>query len=227
MRYVSLFSGIEAASVAWAHMDWEPVAFAEIEPFPCDVLKERFPDVPNLGDVTKIDWGDFIARYGAVDLVVGGSPCQSFSVAGNRGGLDGESGLMWEYVRAVRELRPRWLLWENVPGALSSRTRDAAKGDDYWCLLSALDELGYGLAWRVLDAQFFGVAQRRRRVFLVGCLGDPQRASEVLFEREILRWDHPSSKQKRKELAGTAGSGAQSCHTLLVRCGKDGGGREL
>ena len=89
MRYVSLFSGIEAASVAWELLVWEPVAFAEIEPFPCAVLKRHFPDVPNLGDVTKIDWGDFIARYGAVDLVVGGSPCQSFSVAGNRGGWTG------------------------------------------------------------------------------------------------------------------------------------------
>lgn len=89
MRYVSLFSGIEAASVAWAHMDWEPVAFAEIEPFPCAVLAERFPDVPNLGDVTKVDWRDVIDRCGAVDLVVGGSPCQSFSIAGNRGGWTG------------------------------------------------------------------------------------------------------------------------------------------
>lgn len=132
---------------------------------------------------------------------------------------------MWEYVRAVQELGPRWLLWENVPGALSSRTRDAAKGDDFRCLLSALDDLGYGLAWRVLDAQFFGVAQRRRRVFLVGCLGDPGSAAEVLLEQENLRWDHPSSREKRQELAAAAGIGAPGCHTLLVRCGKDGGGK--
>lgn len=89
MRYVSLFSGIEAATVAWEHLGWEPVAFAEIEPFPCAVLAYSFPDVTNLGDVTKIDWGDFIAKYGAVDIVVGGSPCQSFSIAGNRGGWTG------------------------------------------------------------------------------------------------------------------------------------------
>jgi DNA (cytosine-5)-methyltransferase 1 len=202
MRYVSLFSGIEAASVAWHPLGWEPVAFSEIDPFPSAVLAERFPDVPNLGDITKVDW----RRYaGAVDLVCGGSPCQSFSIAGKREGLSGASGLMWEYVRAVREIRPRWLVWENVPGALSS-----GKGEDFRCLLRSLDELGYGLAWRVLDAQFFGVAQRRRRLFLVGCLGDPERAAEILFERESLRWDHPKSRDKRQELSRAAGAGAGS-----------------
>ena len=220
MRYVSLFSGIEAASVAWDHLGWQPVAFAEVEPFPCAVLKRHFPDVPNLGDVTKIDWGDFIDRCGAVDLVVGGSPCQSFSIAGNREGLAGESGLMYEYIRAVRELMPRYFIWENVPGALSSEG-----GTAFGQLIGAMDELGYGLAWRVLDAQFFGVAQRRRRVFLVGCLGDPERACEVLFEPESLRWDHPSSRDKRQELAADAPSGAAPSYTALVRCGKAGGAR--
>lgn len=210
MRYVSLFSGIEAASAAWGPLGWEPVSFSEIDPFPSAVLAHRFPGVPNLGDITKIDW----SKHGecvSADLVVGGSPCQSFSIAGTRTGLDGASGLMWEYVRAVRELRPRWVVWENVPGALSS-----SDGRDFGCLLGALDDLGYGLAWRVLDAQFFGVAQRRRRLFLVGSLGD-QRASEVLFESESLRWDHPSSRAKRQALAGPA----------QVRTGGagDGGGR--
>ena len=197
MRYVSLFSGIEAASVAWGPLGWVPVSFSEIDPFSSAVLARRFPGVPNLGDITKIDW----SKHGecvSADLVVGGSPCQSFSVAGTRTGLDGASGLMWEYVRAVRELRPRWLVWENVPGALSS-----SGGRDFGCLLGALDDLGYGLAWRVLDAQFFGVAQRRRRLFLVGSLGD-QRAAEVLFEPEGLRWDHPSIREKRQILAGPA-----------------------
>lgn len=197
MRYVSLFSGIEAASVAWGPLGWEPVSFSEIDPFPSAVLARRFPGVPNLGDITKIDW----SKHGecvSADLVVGGSPCQSFSIAGTRTGLDGASGLMREYVRAVRELRPRWVVWENVPGALSS-----SDGRDFGCLLGALDDLGYGLAWRVLDAQFFGVAQRRRRLFLVGSLGD-QRASEVLFESESLRWDHPSSRAKRQALTGPA-----------------------
>ena len=167
MRYVSLFSGIEAATVAWEGLGFQPLAFSEIDAFPSAVLAERFPGVPNLGDITKVDWGDFLAEHGHPDVVVGGSPCQSFSVAGNRTGLAGASGLMWEYVRAVRELRPRWLVWENVPGALSS-----TGGDDFGCLLRSLDELGYGLAWTVLDAQYFGVAQRRRRLFVVGSLGD-------------------------------------------------------
>lgn len=202
MRYVSLFSGIEAASVAWAPLGWEPIAFSEIEPFPCAVLKERFPDVPNLGDITKIEWRRFARKYGKPDLVVGGSPCQSFSVAGNREGLDGASGLMWEYVRAVRELKPGWVVWENVPGALSS-----THGEDFRCLLRELDALGYGLAWRVLDAQFFGVAQRRERLFLVGSLGTT-RACEVFFEPDCLRWDPPSSREKRQELAAGAGGGA-------------------
>ena len=204
MRFVSLFSGIEAASVAWMPLGWEAVAFAEIEPFPCAVLAQRFPDVPNLGDVTKIDWSDFLARYGAVDLVCGGSPCQSFSIAGGRESLDGESRLMFEYIRAVRELRPRWFVWENVPGVLN--TRDDAFG----CLLDQMDESGYSTAWRMLDAQFFGVAQRRARVWAVGASRDAfgdlaaGRAAAVLFERESVRGNTQSSKQKRQELARAA-----------------------
>lgn len=124
--------------------------------------------------------------------------CQSFSVAGKREGLAGASGLMFEYIRAVRELRPRWLVWENVPGAFTSE-----RGEAYRQLLSEMDALGYGLAWRVLDAQFFGVAQRRERVFLVGSLGT-MRCAEVLFERESLSWNHQSSRQKRQALTEEA-----------------------
>ena len=205
MRYVSIFSGIEAASVAWASLGWEPICFSEIEPFPCAVLRERFPGVPNLDDITQIDWKGVRQANGPVDLVVGGSPCQSFSIAGDRTGLDGTSGLMWEYVRCVRELMPRWLLWENVPGALSS-----GHGEDFRCLLEALDALGYGLAWRVLDAQFFGLAQRRERVFLVGRLGDVEGPCEVLLEPESLSWDTPTSREKRQELAAGVGGGAEA-----------------
>lgn len=196
MRYISLFSGIEAASVAWEPLGWVPVCFAELDPFPCAVLEHRYPDVPNVGDVTKVNWKKFKSKC---DVVVGGSPCQSFSVAGKREGLSGESGLMFEYIRAVREVRPRWFLWENVPGALSSEG-----GEAFRQLLSEMDKLGYGLAWRVLDAQFFGVAQRRRRVFLVGRLGACPPV-EVLFEPEGMRGDHPSSREKRQELAEAAG----------------------
>lgn len=172
MRYMSLFSGIEAATVAAEGLGWEPVCFAEIDPFPSAVLKEHYPDVPNVGDVSKVDWRKY---KGKCDLIVGGSPCQSFSIAGKREGLNGASGLMWEYVRAICEICPQWIVWENVPGALSS-----SGGDDFRCLLSSLDELGYGLAWRIFDAQFFGVPQRRRRVFLVGHFGErppPQKYS--------------------------------------------------
>lgn len=199
---MSVFSGIEAASCAWDGMGWEPAAFAEVDPFACAVLAHRFPEVPNLGDVKQIDW----RRYrGKVDLVVGGSPCQSFSVAGKREGLKGESGLMFEFVRCVREVRPRWVLWENVPGALSSEG-----GEAFGCLLRELaDGGGYGLAWRVLDAQFFGVAQRRRRLFLVGRAGDGFReACGVLFEPDCLSGDSAASRAKRQELAADARRGS-------------------
>ncbi len=199
MRYLSLFSGIEAASVACNGMGWEAMAFAEIDPFPSAVLAKRFPGVPNLRDVTKVNWRSFVKNCGRPDLVVGGSPCQSFSIAGTRTGLEGASGLMWEYVRAVREVRPEWVLWENVPGALSS-----SNGEDFRCLLEAMDALGYGLAWRVLDAQFFGLAQRRERVFLVGRLGS-RPPVEVLFEPKSVLWDSKPSREKRKELAAKAG----------------------
>lgn len=202
MKYISLFSGIEAATVAWEPLGLEPVAFCEIDAFPSAVLAHRFPEVPNLGDITKVDWREY---HGSIDVVVGGSPCQSFSIAGNREGLAGESGLMFEYIRAVREIMPRYFVWENVPGALSSE-----KGEAFGQLLSEMDALGYGLAWRVLDAQFFGVAQRRERVFLVGCIGDPERAAEILFERESLRWDSPSSREKRKSLASAVERGVGS-----------------
>lgn len=204
MRYYSIFSGIEAASVAWGPLGWEPLLFSEIEEFPSAVLKARFPSVPNLGDITKINWKEAVRDFGRPDIVVGGSPCQSFSIAGNRTGLDGASGLMWEYVRCVREVRPRWFVWENVPGALSS-----AHGEDFGCLLRSMDELGYGLAWSILDAQFAGVPQRRRRVFLVGSLGD-RRSAEVLFEPESLSWDTQSSREKRQELAAGAGGRAEA-----------------
>lgn len=203
IRYISLFSGIEAASCAWEPLGWEPVAFSEIEPFPCAVLAERFPEVPNLGDITEIDWKEVLEKYGEVDLIVGGSPCQSFSVAGKREGLSGESRLMFEYIRAVQEVRPRWFVWENVPGALTSEG-----GAAFGQLLREMDGLGYGVAWRVLDSRFFGVPQRRRRVFAVGRLGDIEGPCQVLFEPEMLRWDAPSGNKRWEELSAHARGGA-------------------
>lgn len=203
LKYVSLFSGIEAASAAWQPLGWQALAFSEIDPFPSAVLKERFPNVPNLGDITKINWTEFKEQHGIsndrpLDLTVGGSPCQSFSVAGNREGLEGESRLMFEYIRAVRELVPTWLVWENVPGALNSDG-----GRAFHQLLSELADLGYGLAWRVLDAQFFGVAQRRRRVFLIGHLRDHGRPFKVLFNGESVSGDFTTGARERERLTAS------------------------
>lgn len=204
MRFISLFSGIEAASVAWIPLGWTPVAFCEIDPFACAVLRHHYPSVPNLGDITQVDWS---VLRGKADVVVGGSPCQSFSIAGKREGLQGQSGLMYEYIRAVREIRPSWFVWENVPGALT-----VERGEAFRQFLSEMDDLGYGMAWRILDSQFFGVAQRRRRLYAIGHLGD-MRAGEVLFESESMCGDHPSSKQKREALAraseGCTGEGRE------------------
>ena len=211
MRYISLFSGIEAASVAWEPLGWEPVAYSEIEPFCCELLKQRFPNVPNLGDITKIDWEGVKAEYGAIDLVCGGSPCQSFSIAGKREGLAGASGLMWEYIRAIQELRPKWLVWENVPGSLT-----VEHGYAFGQLLESLAEFGYGLAWRVLDAQFFGLAQRRERIFLVGSLGSTA-ACEVLFDDEGLRRNYPQSREKRKELAADSQRSPDGLHDYTLK----------
>lgn len=207
IRCLSVCSGIEAWSCAVEGMDGYSVsALSEIEPFPCAVLAERYPFVPNLGDMTKINgW----AMRGQIDLLVGGTPCQGFSVAGLRGGLnDPRSGLAGHYVRLAAELRVPWLLWENVPGALST-----SGGADFRAFVSALDELGYGLAWAVLDAQWFGVAQRRKRLFLVGRLGDWRGPGQVLFEPRRVRRNPPARRRKGEGDApraeGGAGAGCQ------------------
>jgi len=182
IKYGSICSGIEAASVAWIDLGWEPHFFSEIEGFPSSVLNHHYPEVPNHGDMTNFgDWPDE-----SIDLLVGGTPCQSFSVAGLRGGLDDPRGnLALTYLGITQRYAPRWIVWENVPGVLSSRG-----GRDFGSFLGVLGELGYGFAYRVLDAQFFGVAQRRRRVFVVGYLGDWRRAAAALFERESLSWNN-------------------------------------
>ena len=195
MRYLSLFSGIEAASVAWLPLDWTPLAFAEIDPFASAVLACRYPQVPNLGDIRRYrEWPD-----AAIDLLVGGSPCPSFSIAGKRAGLDDPRGqLTFVWLAVARRHAPRWVLWENVPGVLSTNG-----GRDFGAFLGALADLGFGYAWRVLDAQYFGLAQRRKRVFLVGCAGNQAAAAAVLFERSGLL-GHPAPRRcARQDLAGT------------------------
>jgi DNA (cytosine-5)-methyltransferase 1 len=234
MIYGSVCSGIEAATVAWHPLGWRPAFFSEIAPFPRAVLQHHYPTVPLRGDFTEIQAGD----HAAIDLLVGGTPCQPFSLMGLRGGLDDDRGnLVREYLRLADRLRPRWLVWENVPGVTSSISHaaphpcpppppldlgcDGAEVDTedeyesqelhaFYCFLAGLSELGYGWAYRVLDAEYFGVAQRRRRVFVVGCAGGAWgRAAAVLLERESLRGNPPPSREAGKDAARclTTGTG--------------------
>ena len=198
MKFLSVCSGIEAASVAWNPLGWKAVAFSEIEPFPCAVLKHHYPDTPNWGDMTKFkEWPDV-----SIDLLCGGTPCQSFSVAGLRKGLDDPRGnLMLTFGAIAAKYRPQWLVWENVPGVLSSNG-----GRDFGSFLGMLGQLGYGFAYRIHDAQFHGVAQRRRRVFVVGCLGDWRSAAAVLFERHSLQGHSAPSRKTGQEITGTLGA---------------------
>jgi DNA (cytosine-5)-methyltransferase 1 len=194
MKYLSVCSGVEAATVAWHSLGWQPVAFSEIEPFPSAVLAHHYPNVPNLGDMTKFkDW----KLNESIDILVGGTPCQSFSVAGLRKGLEDPRGnLALTYVGILDKFKPKWFIWENVPGVLSSNG-----GRDFGSFLGAVAQLGYGFAYRVLDAQNFGVPQRRRRVFVVGCLGGWDYAAKVLFESESLSGDIKQSRKKREDIA--------------------------
>jgi DNA (cytosine-5)-methyltransferase 1 len=192
MNYLSVCSGVEAATVAWHSLGWKPVGFSEIEKFPSAVLQHHYPQVTNYGDMTTYKEWDINESVG---LLVGGTPCQSFSVAGLRKGLEDPRGnLALTYVGILDRFRPKWFIWENVPGVLSSNS-----GRDFGSFLGAVAECGYGFAYRVLDAQYFGVPQRRRRVFVVGCLGDWESAAKVLFEPDCLRGDTPPSREKRKE----------------------------
>ena len=265
MKYASVCSGVEAASLAWKKLGWEPVLFAEVEPFPCAVLQQRFnatkpfypldpadatsekdkkmrqiwmnqiknlPEtgtIKNYGDFTKIKGKDYV---GTIDLLVGGTPCQDLSVAGKRAGFGNEekrkkgektrSSLALDFVKLAYETQCKWIVWENVPGVFSSNN-----GRDFATFLSWF--VGYrieppkegwktsgiacnvrpdrfGLAWRVLDAQFtrvsgfpYAIPQRRRRVFVVGCFGDWERAATVLLEPDRLSWNTPSRIQTREE----------------------------
>jgi DNA (cytosine-5)-methyltransferase 1 len=210
MNYLSVCSGIEAATVAWHPLGWNPVGFSEIELFPSQVLKHHYPTVPNLGDMTKFkEW----KIESNIDVFVGGTPCQSFSVAGLRKGLDDPRGnLMLTYLAIAKQHRPRWLVWENVPGVLSS-----ADGRDFGSFLGGLAVCGYGFAYRVLDAQYFGVAQRRKRVFVVGYLGDWRPAAAVLFERHSLQGHPAPSREKGQAIAPNTRTSASSRSAITAR----------
>jgi len=187
--------------VAWHSLGFEPMWFAEIDKFPSAVLAQHYPDVPNYGDMTRIP-----DEAAGIDLLVGGTPCQSFSVAGLRGGMDDKRGnLALEYCRLAERFRPRWVVWENVAGVLH-----ADEGSAFGSILGAMVELGYCCAWRVLDAQYFGVAQRRRRVFLVGHLGGPATsAAAVLFEPSSMSGDSPPCREEGEDIANTITTSSQ------------------
>ena len=215
LKYLSLFSGIEAASVAWKDIGWEPVGFSEIEPFPCAVLKHRFPNTPNYGDITK--WKEWGLVPGTIDVICAGSPCQAFSTAGLRKGLDDPRGnLALVTLALVEHLKPKWFIWENVPGVLTAQS-----GSAFGAILTALGDIGYGWSYRVLDAVHFGVAQRRRRVWLcayrdpVTGLGDWRPPTAVLSFSESLRWDPAKGIRQRKATPtpaqGSAGEGDSGC----------------
>ena len=249
MRFGSFCSGIGSPECAWTGLGWTPCFHSEIEPFPCEVLAQRFPGVPNLGDMTKIDHEEIKRRFFGIDVLVAGTPCQSFSIAGLRKGMDDPRGnLALVFLGLVDAIRPRWLVWENVPGVHSSWTDEAAhfasekshrdireavedcrrlgidvgpdfgpgefeevdQSNDFDCFLGALGELGYGFATRILDAQYGGVPQRRRRVFVVGCLGGWNRAAAVLLERESLLGNSPPRREAGKRIAECLTRGADS-----------------
>jgi DNA (cytosine-5)-methyltransferase 1 len=246
MVYGDVCTGIAAASVAWHPLGWRPAFFSEIEPFPCKLLKHHYPHVPNLGDMTKLLENQTFLNA-VIDLLVGGTPCQSFSLAGLRGGLaDGRGNLALQYCRLLLAKRPRWFVWENVPGVFSSFS-DETEGfnlsgegrehgqtitetSDFATLLTAFRECGYSCAWRILDSQFFGVPQRRRRVFVVGYFGDDWRPpAAVLFEPKGVRGNNKTIKKTEQDIAGTVNActsrsrGAGIDPGLIVPCWWDGG----
>ena len=246
IKYASVCSGVEAASLAWIPLGWKAAWFSEIEPFPCEVLKQRFPGVPNLGDMTRIKVenlengdqkytnadGAVVLVPGGVDLLVGGTPCQSFSVAGKREGLDGASGLARTFVELLDSMRPRWFVWENVPGCLSSRNKQTGIYD-FNFLLAAFAEVGYCCGWRILDAQYVrvdgyprAIPQRRRRVFVVGHLGaEWQYPAEVLFEPHSLSGNTPPRRVKGEGVTADAQRCLGTASTVRMRAGCEGGGK--
>jgi DNA (cytosine-5)-methyltransferase 1 len=215
LTYASLCSGIEAASVAWLPLGFRPLFLAELDLFPTCLLAHRYPDTPNLGDITRPSFLARAAAFGRPDILIAGTPCQAFSVAGLRKGLaDARGNLTLRFVEIANALNPRTILWENVPGVLSDNT------NAFGCLLAALAGLpdpvrppdkfktsGFisgplrRVAWRVLNAQHFGVPQRRRRVFVIANPGDGPCPAQILFERESLLGNPPAGAETRQELA--------------------------
>ncbi|MEG3078509.1 DNA cytosine methyltransferase [Halomonas sp. 5021] len=259
MRYGSVCSGIEAASVAWEPLGMTPAWFSEIEAFPSAVLAHHWPDVKNLGDMTKISRRILLGEIEAPDVLVGGTPCQAFSVAGMREGMaDARGQLTMKYVElanAIDTVRTRAgnaeavIVWENVPGVLSDRQNafgcflGALAGEDRelqpsgkkWTNAGCVYGPQRAVAWRVLDAQYFGVAQRRRRVFVVASARADFDPAAVLFERESVRRDTPPSRSQAQDATQDAGAGFTASSfgqyqpgvgTLRSQGGDIGGGSE-
>ena len=211
MRHASFFSGVGGLDLGFEKAGIETVSVSEIDPYANSVLAERFPGAPNLGSITEINADDIPEA----DIWSGGFPCQDLSVAGKRAGFSGKrSSLAFTFLDLVERRRPRWLVLENVPGLFSSN-----QGRDFLRLLSEMDELGYSVAWRTLDARYFGVAQRRRRVFIVASL-EPNRAEQVLFECEGVCGHLAPSKQTRQGVAGGAPDGSGIASAITRRFSK-------
>lgn len=224
MKYATFCTGIGAFECAANSVGWDAVFSSEIAPFPCKVLKHHYPNTPNIGDMTKINGKEYT---GTIDVICAGTPCQSFSVAGLRAGLDDDRGnLSFEFCRLVGEIRPKWFVWENVPGVLSSN-----KGRDFGAIIGAMVQLGYGIAYRILDAKYFGVPQQRRRVFVVGhSSGDWRKSAQVLFEQTGGGGHTTEGASKKKEITAYTPSGfggySNGVGTLKKNGGDLGGGSE-
>jgi len=211
LRHASFFSGVGGLDLGFERAGIETVSVSEIDPYANTVLAERFPGAPNLGSITEINADDIPEA----DIWSGGFPCQDLSVAGRRAGFSGKrSSLAFTFLDLVERRRPRWLVLENVPGLFSSN-----QGRDFLRLLSEMDELGYSVAWRTLDARYFGVAQRRRRVFIVASL-EPNRAEQVLFECEGVCGHLAPSKQTRQGVAGGTPDGSGIAGAITRRFSK-------
>jgi len=208
MRHASFFSGVGGLDLGFEKAGIKTVSTCEIDPYASTVLAERFPGAPNLGSITEINANDIPEA----DIWSGGFPCQDLSVAGKRAGFSGKrSSLAFTFLDLVEQRRPRWLVLENVPGLFTSND-----GRDFARLLREMDELRYGVSWRTLDARFFGVPQRRRRVFIVASL-ESDRASQVLFECEGCGGHPAPGKSSWQNAAGIAPDGSGIAGALLAR----------
>jgi len=222
LNYLSVCSGIEAATVAWDTLGWKPFAYSEFDKFPSAVLNHHYPDVPNLGDLTKYEEWE---NDGTVGIIVGGTPCQSFSLSGLRKGLSDSRNLTGSFVGLCDKYDPEWVLWENVPGVLSSKDNafgeflaglsgasEALIPDKRWANSGLVSGEKRCVAWRILDAQYFGVAQRRRRVFVLAARGAGNfKCAGALFPiGEGMHWNTPKGREKREEVTGDTGKSIES-----------------